>query len=131
MKIGSVNGNVNPDYSLQRSSEGALPAKESTDVKAIAPVETKVEATKDKADANEQSEFSQEWMKKSVDQANKALAPHNRFVERSVHDVTHTIMYTIKDTVTNEVIAEYPPKKIQDMVAKMWELAGLFVDEKA
>ncbi len=41
------------------------------------------------------------------------------------------MMYTVRDTKTNEVIAEFPPKKIQDMIAKMWELAGLFVDEKA
>ncbi len=40
-------------------------------------------------------------------------------------------MYVMKDTETNEVIREFPPKKIQDMIAKMWEIAGLFVDEKA
>ncbi len=35
------------------------------------------------------------------------------------------------DTETNKVIKEFPPEKIQDMIAKMWELAGLFVDERA
>ncbi len=128
MKVGSTNGNIPQEYLAQRGSDGAAPAKQAKDLSAVT---VKVESGKDKEELNEQSEFSQEWMKKSVDQANKALAPHNRFIERSVHDVTHTIMYTIKDTVTNEVIAEYPPKKIQDMVAKMWELAGIFVDEKA
>jgi flagellar protein FlaG len=29
------------------------------------------------------------------------------------------------------VIAEYPSRKVQDMIAKMWELAGLFIDQKA
>ena len=59
------------------------------------------------------------------------MAVHNRHIERAVHEVTHSVMYTIKDSTTNEVIMEFPPKKIQDMIAKMWELAGLFVDEKA
>lgn len=73
----------------------------------------------------------EEILQKSVEQANKSLEHYNRVIERSVHDVTHTVMYTVRDTITNEVIQEFPPKKIQDMIAKMWELAGLFVDEKA
>ncbi|MFW5813640.1 MAG: flagellar protein FlaG, partial [Fibrobacterota bacterium] len=74
-----------------------------------------------------------EWelMEKPIEQANQSLKAYDRRIDRSVHDVTRTVMYTITDTKTNEVIAEYPPKKIQDMIAKMWELAGLFVDEKA
>ncbi len=70
-------------------------------------------------------------IEKSVEQANKALKVYNRKIERNVHEVTKAIMYTMKDTETNEVIKEFPPRKIQDMIAKMWELAGLFVDEKA
>lgn len=68
---------------------------------------------------------------KAIEQANKSLAVYDKRIERVVHDVTKTVMYTVKDTKTNEVIREFPPKKIQDMIAKMWELAGLFVDEKA
>lgn len=67
----------------------------------------------------------------SIEQANKSLKQFHRVIERNVHETTKAIMYTVKDTETDEVIAEFPPKKIQDMIAKMWELAGLFVDEKA
>ena len=31
---------------------------------------------------------------------------------------------------TNEIIREIPPEKILDMVAKMWDTAGLIVDER-
>ena len=82
-------------------------------------------------DASDDPTFDEEVIKNAVDQANKTLLTHDRRIERAVHEVTHTVMYTVKDTKTDEVIAEFPPKKIQDMVAKMWELAGLFVDEKA
>ncbi len=75
--------------------------------------------------------INDEMIEKSVEQANKALKVYNRKIERNVHEVTKAIMYTMKDTETNEVIKEFPPRKIQDMIAKMWELAGLFVDEKA
>lgn len=78
-----------------------------------------------------QDVINDEMLDKAVEMANKTLAKHNNFIERSVHDVTKTVMYVMKDTETNEVIKEFPPKKIQDMIAKMWEIAGLFVDEKA
>ncbi|MDR0305275.1 MAG: flagellar protein FlaG [Chitinispirillales bacterium] len=70
-------------------------------------------------------------MEQPVKQANNALKAFDRKIERSIHEVTKTVMYVIRDTQSNEVIAEYPPRKIQDMIAKMWELAGLFVDERA
>jgi uncharacterized FlaG/YvyC family protein len=75
--------------------------------------------------------INDEMLDKAVEMANKTLAKHNNFIERSVHEVTKTVMYVMKDTTTDEVIKEFPPKKIQDMIAKMWEIAGLFVDEKA
>lgn len=128
MTIGQVSGSAPQDYQVKRVSDGDEPVQSA---KGISKAEIKVEAVKADENQIQHGEFSEEWMKKSVDQANKALIQHNRFIERDVHPVTHTVMYKIMDTNTKEVIAEYPPKKIQDMVAKMWELAGLFVDEKA
>lgn len=78
-------------------------------------------------DPNEEDQL----LAKSVDQANQTLKMYDRKLEMSVHEVTKTVMYKLMDTRTNEVIMEFPPKKIQDMIAKMWELAGLFVDKKA
>lgn len=70
-------------------------------------------------------------LNKALNSANNNLKNFDRVIERSVHEKTRIVMYVIKDTKTNEVIAEFPPKKIEDMIAKMWELAGMFVDEKA
>jgi len=81
-------------------------------------------------DKDVQQIMTDELMEKSVKQANKALKQHHRRIDRSVHDVTKTVMYKMIDTDTDEVIREFPPQKIQDMIAKMWELAGLFVDEE-
>lgn len=78
-----------------------------------------------------QTIINDEMLEKAIEVANKTLKKHNNFIERSVHEKTKAVMYVLKDQETNEVIKEFPPKKIQDMIAKMWELAGLFVDEKA
>jgi flagellar protein FlaG len=39
-------------------------------------------------------------------------------------------MIKIVDKETKEVIKELPPEKTLDMIAKIWEVAGLLVDEK-
>jgi|LGVF01.1.fsa_nt_gb flagellar protein FlaG len=98
----------------------------------IKPVKTeKIFENKGKLEVDKNlQEVSEEMMKKSIKQANVALKQHNRRIDRSVHEVTKTVMYKMVDTETKEVIKEFPPRKIQDMIAKMWELAGLFVDEQ-
>lgn len=95
----------------------------------VQPLEAEVDVTNP---IEKQGEvIDDEMIEKAVEQANKSLENYNRYIERSVHEKTKAIMYVMKDTKTNEIIREFPPKKIQDMIAKMWELAGLFVDEKA
>ena len=39
-------------------------------------------------------------------------------------------MIKIIDKDSKEVLKEYPPEKTLDMIAKVWEVAGLLVDEK-
>lgn len=78
-----------------------------------------------------ENNFSEKLIKKAMEKANKDLEGVNRRVEREVHEKTKAVIFRIRDTRTNEVIKEFPPEKIQDMIAKMWELAGLFVDERA
>lgn len=74
--------------------------------------------------------INEEMLENSIEQANKTLKPVNKTIERTIHEETHAVMYTMKNSETGEVISEFPPKKIQDMLAKMWEFAGLFLDEK-
>lgn len=77
-----------------------------------------------------QNGLNESLLQKSIEQANRALEGSNRKVERQLHEVTKTVIFRIVDIETEEVVKEFPPEKIQDMIAKMWELAGLFVDER-
>lgn len=65
-----------------------------------------------------------------IERANKAIQGINTTFEFSIHEKTHQIMVKVINRETNEVIREIPPEKILDMVAKMWEMAGIFVDER-
>jgi flagellar protein FlaG len=66
----------------------------------------------------------------AIEKANKAALGINTSFRFSIHEGTKQIMVKVLNKDTNEVIRELPPEKILDMIAKMWEMAGLFVDEK-
>ncbi len=67
---------------------------------------------------------------KTIERANKALEGRSTTFEFSVHKDTSLISIKVLDKDTGEVIREIPPDKTLDMVKKMWELAGMLVDER-
>lgn len=66
----------------------------------------------------------------TIESANDEIQIYNRSLKFSIHEKTKEIMVKVIDTETEEVIREIPPEEILDMVAKLWELAGILVDEK-
>jgi flagellar protein FlaG len=50
--------------------------------------------------------------------------------EFGYHEETHRITIKLKDKETDKVVKEIPADKTLDMLAKMWEMAGILVDEK-
>ncbi len=88
-------------------------------------------AAQKKVEKTEEQQVSETLINKRIKEINESLRPYSRYIEREVHEVTRSIMYRLKNSTTDEVIDEFPPSRIQDLVAKIWELAGLFVDEKA
>lgn len=69
-----------------------------------------------------------ESLKKAVEEINKNAK--NSEVAFGIHDATHRLTIKIIDKDTKKVLKEYPPEKTLDMIAKVWEMAGLMVDEK-
>ncbi|BAH06906.1 flagellar protein FlaG [Clostridium kluyveri] len=68
--------------------------------------------------------------KKAVDKLNKLLEDTPTHLEYEVYGKLNDIVIKVVDDNTTEVIKEIPPKKIVDMVDKLCELAGLFMDKK-
>jgi flagellar protein FlaG len=80
---------------------------------------------------NAEVNFSEEDIKKSVEKLNTFLEDEKVHAVYERHEKLNQIMIKIVDDNTKEVIAEYPPKKILDMVAKMCEMVGILIDKKA
>ena len=47
-----------------------------------------------------------------------------------IHEATNRVTIKIIDKDSKEVIRELPPEKTLDMIAKVWEMAGILVDER-
>ena len=76
----------------------------------------------------EEGQASNEQIRQSVEKINKNMS--NREAIFGVHEATNRVMIKIVDKDTKEVIKEFPPEKTLDMIAKVWEMAGILVDEK-
>jgi len=74
--------------------------------------------------------YTEEELINSIESANKELIVYNRKFEFSIHEKTKHIMVKVIDVATDEVIREIPPEKILDLVASLWEISGLIVDER-
>ena len=81
----------------------------------------------DGTSANQQA--SNEQIKKAVEKLNKSMMSHSEAVF-GIHEATNRVTIKIIDKDTKKVIKELPPEKTLDMIAKVWEMAGLMVDEK-
>lgn len=82
--------------------------------------------------ASRQAQVQQqsEQLKKAIAEMNKKINNSNEEAVFGVHEDTNRIMIKIMDKDTKEVIKEFPPEKTLDMIAKIWEMAGILVDEK-
>ena len=69
-------------------------------------------------------------IKQAIDDANQKTRFTKKSLEYSVDDKTNRISITVRDQETDEVIREIPSEETLDMVSKIWELAGIIVDEK-
>lgn len=118
----------------------AKTAVENTEVSApqqamyVDPVTASITAVNNDAGENtgtnpgDQQQAANEKIKKAVEQLNKTMT-HSEAVF-GIHDETNRVTIKIVDKDTKEIIKEFPPEKTLDMIAKVWELAGILVDEK-
>lgn len=131
------------DTQVSVGSKQEMPEPLVTEVKAAeAPVAAKTEKYKpaavkqkpaDKSDLKEPEEKTEpstgtEAMRKAVDEINRHIK--NSEVVFGIHDKTNRITIKIVDKDSRKVLKEYPPEQTLDTIAKIWELAGIMVDEK-
>lgn len=113
------------EVSVETQSNTAQEAAQvDTTVNVVAESQSKGDAA---GNSNEQ-QANTEKIKKAVEQLNKNLG--NSEAVFGIHEATNRVTIKIVDKETKEIIKELPPEKTLDMIAKVWEMAGILVDER-
>ncbi len=128
--IGSNVGNGAVSKPAKVQSQPQVQAQQPSNVRvdesAYAGHERKSGNTEQKGDAERQ--LSESTVREAVSSANSRLSSTR--CEFSYHKGTHRVSIKVFDKESDEIIREIPPEKSLEMLQKMWELAGLFVDTK-
>lgn len=74
--------------------------------------------------------ISDEQLIRAIDRAIKAAQGAETVLDFSVHKQTKEIMVKVLEKETGKVVREIPPEKMLDFVAKLWEMAGIMIDER-
>ena len=79
-------------------------------------------------EGTEKREASNENIKKAVSDLNKKMS--NTTAQFGIHEGTNRVTVKIVDKETKDVLKEFPAEETLEMIAKVWELAGIMVDKK-
>ena len=85
--------------------------------------------------ANQEGQEGNQSQSGSKETARQAAQTYNKLTNNTkavfgVNEATNRITIKIVDKDTDEIIKEFPAEKTLDMIARVWEMAGIMVDEK-
>lgn len=130
-------GGMNNYADVTKQTVSKIPQVQSTEdvvkkadlVNPAAVVTTPTEAKGTGAEGQDEETVSRK-MKAAIDKVNQKIVPTKTRCEYSYHEETKRVSIKVIDQSTEEVIKEIPPEEALDMLSKVWELAGLLVDER-
>ena len=86
--------------------------------------------------AQSRLEATEEQIQEDNEKVMKAISEMTKNVKSNaeavfgIHEKTNRVTIKMVDKDTKKVIKEFPPDETLDMIAKVWEIAGIMVDEK-
>lgn len=92
-------------------------------------IENKVETSKEGM-VEQDLEGKKKALLQALEKEDNKIQIKNNSLEFAIHEPTNQIMVKVVDNNTKKIVKEIPSEKILNMIAKMMEFAGLFVDEK-
>lgn len=121
------------DYKTEQKVQSAASVQQ-----AVKPVETNVVTAKtytDKQDGAREEEkrdaqANANRLKSILNETNNKIKPTRTRCEFSYVEDVNRVSIKVMDIDTDKVIREIPPEETLEMLQKLWEVAGLLVDEK-
>lgn len=130
MGIESVQRKDAPVYQGSTSAQTAA-VETAVNTKENKPADKNLSAKPAKESENKKAQNAfgdSEHLKNAVSDLNKKMG--NSEAVFGIHEKTNRVMIKIVDKESKKVMKEYPAEETLDMIAKVWESAGIMVDEK-
>lgn len=102
------------------------------EVTSVRPAENERQAVEKMSEGNQDKENqdSDKKLKDAITQANNKMKQSRTSCEFSYHEEINRVSIRVIDRETKEVIREIPPEENLKMIEKMWEIAGLMLDQR-
>jgi flagellar protein FlaG len=121
------------DYKTEQKAQSAAAVQQ-----AVKPAESNAVTTKtytDKQDGAKEEEkrdaqTNANRLKSILNETNNKIKPTRTRCEFSYVEDVNRVSIKVMDVDTDKVIREIPPEETMEMLQKLWEVAGLLVDEK-
>ena len=91
---------------------------------------SQVQAESVSGEEKQEKDNQENHLKSVLSVANQKMKITNTRCEIEYHEKTKRVSIKVIDKKTDEVVREIPPEETLEMIEKMWELAGLIVDER-
>jgi len=101
-----------------------------TEVPATAKVHNGAQSGSEQNQGQKENPASEKQIKEAISKANNKMKISRTRCEFSYHEETNRVSIKVLDKDTQEVIREIPTEEALEMIEKMWEIAGLLIDEK-
>jgi len=92
----------------------------------LSPISSLSPENQEETEAEEMGKEELLWFTKAVQDIFRGF---NLGITFRVHEETGRIIARVIDRKTREIIREIPPEKFLDMIARLQELAGVFINE--
>lgn len=112
----------------ESGATGSAPAVEQVDRTTNVVENAREKGQSENGEQPKDQQSNLEQIRKAVEKLNKNLSDSEAVF--GIHEDTNRVTIKIVDKSTKEVIKELPPEKTLDMIAKVWELAGILIDER-
>jgi flagellar protein FlaG len=99
--------------------------------KQLSPKKAAVKPDNNEVNAGSSKErISDEKLKESVNALNKTLEAIDKKYEFSIHEETDRPVVRVYDRNSGEIIKQIPPEEVLNILTKIRELIGIFIDER-
>ena len=103
-------------------------------VKAVAATKKAESSSNDSGNGSSQNpeskKVAQSTIENTMSEVNSKIKLSNTQLRYSIDEETQRISIKVIDQQTDKVIREIPPEETLEAIKKIWEIAGIIVDEK-